>query len=326
MKEFIMYKKPTVSVIIPTYNRAYLVGRAIQSVLNQTYQDFELITVDDASTDNTENLIKEFQQKDKRIIYLKHEQNEGGSAARNTGIKVSRGKYIAFLDSDDEWFPEKLEKQVDIFKKYSLKLGAVYTGFQYVDIKSKKEIKKHIPRKRGNLYKDLLVKNYIGSTSSLVIKRECFEKVGLFDEELPSCQDYDMWIRIAKKYDFYCIKESLLKYQVHNDRISSRIDNVVKGERIILKKYFEQYQKNPKLYSEHCFLLGNRFCHLSEMREGRRYFFKGIFINPFSMKYYVYLIPSLFGARFYKVCFKLKNLQVLVMFLFLYACCSTLYL
>ena len=96
-------KNPTVSVIIPTYNRAHLVGRAIKSVLNQTYRDFEIIVVDDGSTDNTKDIIKEFQKKDKRIKYIPYEKNKGGSAARNTGIKAAKGEYIAFLDSDDEW-------------------------------------------------------------------------------------------------------------------------------------------------------------------------------------------------------------------------------
>jgi len=108
-------KNPTVSVIIPTYNRAHLVGRSIQSVINQTYQDFEIIVVDDGSTDNTEDIIKEFQKKDKRIKHIKHNKNKGGSAARNTGIRAARGEYIAFLDSDDEWMPTKLEKQTSYF-------------------------------------------------------------------------------------------------------------------------------------------------------------------------------------------------------------------
>ena len=97
-----MAERPTVSVIIPTYNRAYLIDRSIQSVLNQTYQDFELIVVDDGSTDNTEDIIRQFQEKDKRIKYIKYDKNKGGSAARNTGIKNSVRKYIAFQDSDDE--------------------------------------------------------------------------------------------------------------------------------------------------------------------------------------------------------------------------------
>ncbi len=112
---------PTVSVIIPTYNRANLVSRAIKSVLNQTYQDFEIIVVDDCSEDNTEEIVKSFN--DSRIRYIKHKKNKGGSAARNTGIKRARGKYIAFLDDDDEWLPSKLEKQIMLFEKLSKHYG-----------------------------------------------------------------------------------------------------------------------------------------------------------------------------------------------------------
>jgi len=117
-----MNKKPTVSVIIPAYNRAHLIGRAIKSVLNQAYQDFELIIIDDCSTDNTDEVVREFQKKDNRIIYLKHDQNKGGSAARNTGIKVSKSEYIAFLDSDDEWLPEKLEIQMEAILKQNVSM------------------------------------------------------------------------------------------------------------------------------------------------------------------------------------------------------------
>src|SRR4030043_1337098 len=104
---------PTVSVIIPTYNRAHLVGRSIRSVLNQTYQDLEVIVVDDGSKDNTAEIVRGIT--DPRIVFLKHEKNRGVSAARNTGLKAARGKYIAFQDSDDEWLPQKLEKQLELF-------------------------------------------------------------------------------------------------------------------------------------------------------------------------------------------------------------------
>src|SRR4030042_5052103 len=108
---------PTVSIIIPTYNRAHLVMRAINSVLDQSFQDFEIIIVDDASRDNTEKMVSGI--RDKRIFYIRHEKNRGGSAARNTGIKQARGEYIAFLDSDDEWLPEKLEKQLKVLEQYT---------------------------------------------------------------------------------------------------------------------------------------------------------------------------------------------------------------
>ena len=122
-------EKPTVSVIIPTYNRAKLLPRAIKSVLNQTFKDFEVIIVDDGSTDNTEEVINEFQKHNKRIKYIRHEKNKGAAAARNTGIKIAQGEYIAFQDSDDEWLPNKLEKQMEIFESAPAEIGVVYTDY-----------------------------------------------------------------------------------------------------------------------------------------------------------------------------------------------------
>lgn len=119
-------ERPTVSVILPTYNRAHLLERAIQSVLDQTYPDFEIIVVDDASIDNTVNIIKGIINE--RIRYIRHEKNKGAAAARNTGIKLAKGKYIAFQDSDDEWLRDKLEKQIKIFETVSPEVGVVYTS------------------------------------------------------------------------------------------------------------------------------------------------------------------------------------------------------
>ena len=116
-----MVRNPIVSVIIPTYNRAHLIDKAIKSVLNQTYQDFEIIVVDDGSTDNTNEVLKNFT--DSRIHYIFHTSNLGVSAARNTGIKTSQGEYIALLDSDDDWLPEKLDKQVDVLQNESSEVG-----------------------------------------------------------------------------------------------------------------------------------------------------------------------------------------------------------
>jgi len=126
---------PIVSVIIPTYIRAHVLAKAIQSLLNQTYQDFEIIVVDDGSIDNTEEVVKSFN--DPRIRYIRHKENCGGSAARNTGIRAAYGECIAFQDSDDEWLPEKLEKQMQVFENAPAEVGVVYTGFRRIQGRSK---------------------------------------------------------------------------------------------------------------------------------------------------------------------------------------------
>ena len=173
-----MIKKLKVSVIIPTYNRANLVGRAIKSVLNQTYKDFELIIVDDSSTDNTKDVIRQFQEKDSRIEYIKHHKNKGGSAARNTVIKSSKGEYITFLDSDDEWLCEKLEKQIKLFSIMPTKVGVLYCGYYVFD--DNLGIEKYINCSFEGDVRIELFRGWCPSTPLLMVRRQCFDAIGFF--------------------------------------------------------------------------------------------------------------------------------------------------
>ena len=198
-----------VSVIIPTCDRAEYLRVAIASVLNQTFQDFELIVVDDASANNPSVLVESFH--DDRIKFLRHENRRGGSAARNTGIVNSKCDYIAFLDDDDEWFPDKLARQMALLLASPPEVGCIYTGYVTVDRSTGETKGQQIPQKRGDLSSDLLSENCLGGTSSVLLKRECFDKVGLFDETLPSFQDYDLWIRISRKFHFDYIRAAFTK-------------------------------------------------------------------------------------------------------------------
>jgi len=301
-------KNPTVSVIIPTYNRAHLIGRAIKSVLNQTYHDFELIVVDDGSKDNTEEVVKRF--KDERIRYTRHDKNKGGGAARNTGIKIARGKFIAFLDSDDQWLPQKLEKQIVMFEKKSEKIGVIYTGLFFVNNVYKK-ICLWIPQKEGNISKDIIFKNYVGSLSTVIIRRECFEKCGLFDESLPACQDWDIYIRLAKRCHFTFIKEPLVWYCTDNNRITTDLKARVEGHKKILGKYFQDIKKSRKVYSKYLFTIGNFFCHLGQMRKGRLEFLRAIWTYPLELKFYLYFCISFFNPKIYQklAIYKKKSLN-----------------
>jgi len=203
-----------VSIIIPTYNRANLLPTAILSVINQTYQSWELIIVDDGSTDNTKQIVEEFIKKDSRIKYF-YQENKGQPFAMNTGIKLSKGKFIAFLDDDDEWYLEKLEKQIEFLNKDEnivlVFSDAIIRG-GYLDGMRSFELSKPY---YGYVYPKLLLKNFL-TASSVVIKREIFDEVGYFDIShyirITQTQDYDMWLRIAKKYKIGYIPEVLVKY------------------------------------------------------------------------------------------------------------------
>jgi glycosyltransferase involved in cell wall biosynthesis len=292
-----MVKNSTISVIIPTYNRANLIEKAIKSVLKQTYQDFEIIIVDDGSTDNTEEIIRGF--KDKRVKYIKkYKMNRGISVARNIGIKIARGKYIAFLDSDDEWFPEKLNKQIKILQDGSPELGVVYSISCYID-ESGKNINKLRNSKKveGYIYEDLLGKNYVGTPSTVLIRKECFHQVGLFDDLLNAQEDWDMWIRIAKYYRFALIKIPLVKYRLHSNQLSKNLGVKIISANRILIKYANELEIRRGAHSKHYFYIGNRFCHMEKTKEGQRCLCKAISLYPFCIRYYICIVGSLFGPK-----------------------------
>jgi glycosyltransferase involved in cell wall biosynthesis len=284
---------PKVSVIIPTHNRAHFLRGAILSVLNQTFQDFEIIVVDDASTDNTSEVVAAFN--DERIRFLRHDTNKGGSAARNTGILNSQCDYIAFLDDDDEWLPEKLGKQMDILLASPPDVGGVYTGYVMVDRASGRVIDQRLPTKRGDLSKDLLISNCIGGTSSVLLRKNCLQKVGLFDENLPRSQDFDLWLRIANVFLFEYVPEPLYKYYIHENRISTNLDVLSRGLEIVAKKY-KDLPLSKTAYSKEYMSLGVMFCLAGNAKEGRKALVKSIKMAPFRIKHYSYLCLSVLGA------------------------------
>lgn len=265
---------PKVSVIIPTYNRAHLIGRAIQSVLNQSYRDFEIIVVDDGSSDNIGEVVKSFN--DERIRYIRHKENKGAAAARNTGIEAARGEFIAFQDSDDEWLPEKLEKQMKVFKNAPEEVGVVYTDMMRITGNKKKYF--HSPKIMPEdkiIYERALdygVMN-IGIQTTL-IKKECFDKAGIFDEKFPRFIDLEFFIRLSKYYYFYRIKEPLVSYFDADKGITSNTKALITARKLILEKYFEDIKKDKKVLANHYLGIGASLCANREIEEGKSYFAK----------------------------------------------------
>ena len=196
---------PKVSVIITTYNRAVLLDRAINSVFNQTYKDYELVIVDDGSTDHTQDIIKRY---DGRLKYI-YQKNAGLPQARNMGIRNTHGKYICFLDDDDYWTSQKLEIQVKILDENN-HIGIVYGKMPVVnDYGQQTGIMPDY--ESGNNFNDLIIKGGMYPPSSVMTRRECFDKSGLFDDIVP-VEDFDMWLRIVRYYDAFEVKEPVLGY------------------------------------------------------------------------------------------------------------------
>ncbi|MEJ2726191.1 MAG: glycosyltransferase family A protein [Deltaproteobacteria bacterium] len=207
-----------VSVIIPTFNRARLVVRAIASVLSQTYKDFETIVVDDGSSDGTEGALAPFAQ---RIRYHAHTSNRGVSAARNTGIRLSCGPLIAFLDSDDYWLPGKLRSQVAFFR-HRLDAQACQTEEIWIRNGRRMNPKKRHLKPSGDIFFPSL-KLCLVSPSAVMLRRPLLDSVGLFDEDLPACEDYDLWLRIACRHPVHLLRECLVvKEGGREDQLSLR--------------------------------------------------------------------------------------------------------
>ena len=237
-------KNPLVSIIIPTYNRAHLIGRAIETALGQAYQNIEIIVIDDASSDETSKEMDKL--KDERIKYIRHINNKGPAAARTTGIRAARGTYIAFLDSDDEWLPEKLEKQIKIMEGTSPEVGVIYTGCRRI-MKGKEYYipNSKIRKKEGYIFNTVL-RFYMIYMSSVVIKSDVFRSVGLFDEGLPAIAEWDLWIRISKQYLFKYINEQLVISYYTSKSMSTDRRNSCRAAEIILRKHFKEFIKNKE--------------------------------------------------------------------------------
>ena len=210
----------SISVIVPVFNRASMVVEAVESVLSQTLQPIEVILIDDGSTDSTPAVLQQLQSNNEliKVLTINH---SGVSAARNTGIRYVHGEWIAFLDSDDMWLSEKLERQVEKIQA-NPDLRVVHTDETWVkNEKTVKQLKHHI-KPEGNIYLQCLPLCCV-SPSAILMHKDVLQQVGLFDEQLPACEDYDLWLRIFNRFPIGLVKEPLVvKRGGHTDQLSTK--------------------------------------------------------------------------------------------------------
>ncbi|MGA7938149.1 MAG: glycosyltransferase family A protein [Kovacikia sp.] len=229
---------PKVSVVIPSYNAMAYLPETVDSVITQTFTDFEVLIVNDGSSDNIVEWASQF--KDPRIKLISQE-NQGVCVARNTGIVHAQGKYIAFLDADDLWDPTKLEKQV-LCLDDSQSVGLVHTWMVLIDQHGNSTGRVMISDTTGKVWKQLAEKNTI-ACSSVMVRRCCFEKVGMFAPILHAVEDWDMWIRIAAHYSFAVINEPLLLYRQHFSNSSKNWQAMEQAFHLVIERTFESKPK-----------------------------------------------------------------------------------
>jgi glycosyltransferase involved in cell wall biosynthesis len=274
---------PRVSVIIPTYNHAQFVAQAVESALGQTFADREVIVVDDGSTDQTGMLLARYEG---QIRYL-WQPNQGVSAARNAGIAAATGRYFLFLDADD-WVPaDKLAIQVPILDAQP-ETGLTYSAFQYMDETGRQLLREIRPGKSGLVLADLLCRTLFFPPGAAVIRRECLERVGAFDESCPSAADTDLWVRIAHAgYSFAYVDRPLLQYRLAHGSMSGHLESQMRDEFTRMEKFFA----DPGLAPEIRGLEGRAFgslhmefaakcCRIGNIKEARQHLQQGFASCP----------------------------------------------
>ncbi len=221
---------PLVSVILPVHNGQRTLKETIDSVLRQSFRDFELIVVDDASTDSSIDIINSFQ--DPRIKYL-YRVNKNVACSRNQGIKEAQGKYISFIDADDLWTEDKIEEQV-LALEAEPQAGVVYSWTEFFD-----DCKRYPGSQidyQGKVYDNLILENFIASGSNILVKKEALDTIHGYDIELLSCADWDLYLRLAAKYSYVVVKKYQILYRLSSNSMSSNLERIKKYSNLVLDK------------------------------------------------------------------------------------------
>lgn len=295
---------PKLSVIIPTYNRENYIKSSIDSVLGQTFQDFEIIVVDDESSDKTRDIIRPISDPRLRYIQIKH--SGFPSVVRNRGLIEAKGEYISFLDSDDILFPnalKRLSQYLDLHKD----VGMVYSNFKpigdiptdfYIKLSKNKKMKK-----TGYVFRDLLLINFI-LCLGVLIRKSCIETVGRFDENLRVMEDYELFLRIANKYEIHYIDETLSGFRSHKDHISDisgdeAAINYFKAIRAINSKIHMPLYLRRKTESIYHLKLGKEYLKKGK-KEYKREFISAFMKYPFNFKSFFSILLVILGMKYAK--------------------------
>ena len=293
---------PTVSVVIPTYKRPTYLARAVNSVLGQTYEDFEIIIIDDndAGTtyrDETRSLVRGYTN-EPRVRAIEHPKNGGISAARNTGIQAARGSFVAFLDDDDVWLPDKLDRQLAAFASADPDVALVICGWTIRDVDGH-IIRIEQPRLRGDVLEHLSL-NRIGPPSAALCRRDAVLSIGGFDEAFRYREDTDFYLRLAMHFRFAFLEESLVDYLYHDQASSRRTRVKIGAYDQFLGKHEAFIQASSWRYSEYRERQADLHLEIEDVKQARRLFRQAIVAAPLRKQPYMKLAATLGGAESYQ--------------------------
>lgn len=294
-------EKPLTTIIIPTYNRSGFITKAVESCINQTYDNIEIIIIDDGSTDDTKEVINDM---DYGIIEYIWQANAGVSAARNTGIKNSSGDFVLFLDSDDRICPKFVEKSIAELQLRGEQCGATYTSaIVYNDGEFKKEINALEYKLTQN---DLLTDNPIGGISCKIVIKDVFDDIGLFDEDMNHSEDFDFFLRMLEKYYITGIDCYLCEFHNHTgEQLTSNIDNKITGQDKLYEKHKQilgQTGRAKQYYSR-----GITYANDNCINKAKENFYKSVMMDRSNFKYLIHYVAAYFGPTVYWNFIKLKN-------------------
>lgn len=280
---------PLVSIITITRNRAQLIGRCIESLQKQTYTNYEHIIVDGASEDNTKEVVKSYFN-DERVVYIQLEENLSIPKTIWTGFEQSRGRYIAFLDDDDEYLPTKIEKQLSLMRSLSDGYGMVYCWMSYYDEVTREFLKIHNPTLRGFIAEDVVETPIVSGTPTYFIKREVFKEVGGWKEasEIGIISDWELSARICQKWKVDFVEESLVNVFVNHGhtRMSDKgyykdsFERTIKFHKYFLAQYSNIFEKHPSKATTHLYILSSSLMKLGRWKEAKHYYVPLLKLKP----------------------------------------------
>lgn len=289
---------PMISAIITTFNRAHYLEKAIRSVFAQEYHDYELLILDNSSTDSTESVVRSFN--DPRIRYIKHPPLDI-SQARNLAVKEAKGDYISFLDDDDEWLPNKLKSELSLFDKLSNNVVLVYGGFVRVDSQGK-TLHTYKPKLQGMILKELLTleDEFTGSASNPMIRKSVVIALGGFDETVKTGEDWEFYLRLAEQHQVAFVPEPVVKIRHHyGARLGDRLKDYIDLEIKVMNRFKYIFDADKKLKSYYLQRMGGKFLRLGDIKNGRAYFIDAIKYNFFNYICYIQYMLSFFHPHVY---------------------------